>query len=112
MIEQDPRTLKPDEMEHYVPADRGTRVLGEADVLVVTGVTLIIAVNEHRARRVYDNVHGMVTVLKHMDEFDQARTILGEFRRTFPWTTVTSEPCDSLSIFERRSEATRTRDND
>jgi uncharacterized protein (DUF4213/DUF364 family) len=41
VIEQDPRTLKPDEMEHYVPADRGTRVLGEADVLVVTGVTLI-----------------------------------------------------------------------
>jgi uncharacterized protein (DUF4213/DUF364 family) len=41
VIEQDPRTLKPDEMAHYVPADRAAPVLREADVLVVTGVTLI-----------------------------------------------------------------------
>ena len=31
----------------------------------------------------------MVTVLKHLDEFEQARTILTEFIETFPWTTVT-----------------------
>lgn len=41
VIEQDPRTLKPDEMDHYVPAERAAPVLRKADVLVVTGVTLI-----------------------------------------------------------------------
>ena len=65
---------------------------------LVSGVALIIGVNEHRARQVYwDSVHSMVTVLKHLDEFGQARTILGEFKRTFPWTTVTKN-AHALSV--------------
>ncbi|RMG91845.1 MAG: Fis family transcriptional regulator [Candidatus Dadabacteria bacterium] len=41
VVEQDPRTLKPDELPHYVPAAEAGAVLGRADVLVVTGVTLV-----------------------------------------------------------------------
>jgi uncharacterized protein (DUF4213/DUF364 family) len=41
VIEQDPRTLKEDEMPHYVPATISADVLAEADVLVITGVTLL-----------------------------------------------------------------------
>ncbi len=41
VVEQDPRTLKPDELEHFVPADAADDVLARADVLVVTGVTLL-----------------------------------------------------------------------
>ncbi|NOY43867.1 MAG: DUF364 domain-containing protein [Deltaproteobacteria bacterium] len=41
VVEQDPRTLKPDELPHYVPAADARDVLARADVLVVTGVTLV-----------------------------------------------------------------------
>ncbi len=41
VVEQDPRTLRPDELEHFVPAGEADAVLGRADVLVVTGVTLL-----------------------------------------------------------------------
>ncbi len=41
VIEQDPRTLKGEELDHYVPAGESADVLSRADVLVVTGVTLI-----------------------------------------------------------------------
>ncbi len=41
VIEQEPKTLKEDEMSHYVPAEQSTEVIGKADVLIITGVTLI-----------------------------------------------------------------------
>lgn len=41
VIEQDPRTLKGDELKHYVPSDDCEEILRKADVLVITGVTLI-----------------------------------------------------------------------
>ncbi len=41
VIEQDPRTLREDELQHYVPADRSQEVISEADVLIITGVTLV-----------------------------------------------------------------------
>lgn len=41
VIEQDPRSLKDEELAHYVPADRAEAVIREADVLIVTGVTLV-----------------------------------------------------------------------
>ncbi len=41
VIEQDPQTLKDDEMHHFVPAKRSEETIAEADVLIVTGVTLI-----------------------------------------------------------------------
>jgi len=41
VIEQDSRTLKPDEMEHFIPAERSQEVIPKADVLIITGVTLI-----------------------------------------------------------------------
>jgi len=41
VIEQDSRTLRGEELEHYVLAERSAEVLGKADVLIITGVTLV-----------------------------------------------------------------------
>ncbi len=41
VIEQDPRTLKADEMAHFIPADKSKEIINKADVLIITGVTLI-----------------------------------------------------------------------
>jgi len=41
VIEQDPRTLKGDEMAHFIHADQSRQTIGAADVLIVTGVTLV-----------------------------------------------------------------------
>jgi uncharacterized protein (DUF4213/DUF364 family) len=41
VVEQDPRTLKGDEMQHFIPADRSAETVATADVLIVTGVTLV-----------------------------------------------------------------------
>jgi uncharacterized protein (DUF4213/DUF364 family) len=41
VLEQDPRTLKPDELPFYVPADRSSEAVPRADVLIATGVTLL-----------------------------------------------------------------------
>lgn len=41
IIEQDPLTLKSDEMDHFIPADRAEETIAAADVLIITGVTLI-----------------------------------------------------------------------
>lgn len=41
VLELDPRTLKPDELPHYVPAERAAEVLPEVDVFIATGTTLL-----------------------------------------------------------------------
>ena len=41
VIEQDPHTLKADEMAHYVPAENSIETIQRADVLFITGVTLV-----------------------------------------------------------------------
>jgi len=41
VLEQDPATLKPDEMPFYAPAERASEKVPQADVLIATGTTLI-----------------------------------------------------------------------
>ena len=41
VIEQDPKTLKGDELKHFIPADQSEETIATADVLIVTGVTLV-----------------------------------------------------------------------
>jgi len=41
VIEQDPRTLKADELAHFIPADQSRQIIAAADVLIITGVTLV-----------------------------------------------------------------------
>lgn len=41
VIELDPRTLKPDEMPFYISPEETAKVVPKADVLVITGTTLI-----------------------------------------------------------------------
>jgi len=41
VIEQDPQTLKADEMPHFIPADQSSETIAAADVLIITGVTLV-----------------------------------------------------------------------
>jgi uncharacterized protein (DUF4213/DUF364 family) len=41
VIEQDPNTLKEDEMAHFVPEEKSKEIISKADVLIITGVTLV-----------------------------------------------------------------------
>lgn len=41
ILEMDPRTLKGKELDHYLPAERAEEVVPYADLLVITGTTLI-----------------------------------------------------------------------
>jgi uncharacterized protein (DUF4213/DUF364 family) len=41
ILEQDPKTLREDELPHYVPEESSEEVLAKADVLIITGVTLV-----------------------------------------------------------------------
>ncbi len=41
VIEKEPETLTEDEMCHYVPAEEASGIINQADVLIITGVTLI-----------------------------------------------------------------------
>jgi len=46
VLEQDPATLKPDEMPYFRPAERAPEVVPQADVLLITGSTLVNATLE------------------------------------------------------------------
>ena len=37
----DPKTLKSDELKHFIPADQSEETIAAADVLIITGVTLV-----------------------------------------------------------------------
>lgn len=41
VLEMDPATLKGEELEHYLPAERFGEVVPDADLLVITGVTVL-----------------------------------------------------------------------
>lgn len=41
ILEQDPRTLKEREMPYYLPAEEAYKVVPDADLLVITGVTVL-----------------------------------------------------------------------
>jgi uncharacterized protein (DUF4213/DUF364 family) len=41
VIEQDPNALREEELPHYVPEENSQDVLNSADVLIITGVTLV-----------------------------------------------------------------------
>ena len=41
IIEMDPRTLKPDEMPYWVPVEQTAEVVPKADLLVITGTSLL-----------------------------------------------------------------------
>lgn len=41
VLEQDPRTLKPREMRYYAPAEQAANFVPQADLLVITGVTIL-----------------------------------------------------------------------
>jgi uncharacterized protein (DUF4213/DUF364 family) len=47
VLEQDPATLKPDELPFFRPAEAAPEVVPEADVLLVTGTTLLNDTLEH-----------------------------------------------------------------
>ncbi len=41
VIEKDPATLRPEEMVHFISAERSREIIAKADVLIITGVTLL-----------------------------------------------------------------------
>ncbi len=47
VLEMDPATLKPDELPYFRPADQAAEVLPSADVVLITGTTLLNDTLEH-----------------------------------------------------------------
>jgi uncharacterized protein (DUF4213/DUF364 family) len=47
VLEMDPATLKPDELPYFRPADQAADVLPSADVVLITGTTLVNDTIEH-----------------------------------------------------------------
>ena len=47
VLEMDPATLKPDELSYFRPADQADAVLPSADVVLITGTTLVNDTLEH-----------------------------------------------------------------
>ena len=41
VLEMDPATLRPEEMQFYVPSERAAEIVPEAEVLITTGTTLV-----------------------------------------------------------------------
>ncbi len=41
ILELDPRTLKEDELDHFVPVDKAHEALGQSDLIIITGTTII-----------------------------------------------------------------------
>ncbi|MBW2030040.1 MAG: DUF364 domain-containing protein [Deltaproteobacteria bacterium] len=41
VVEKDPGTLRGEEVDHYVPVDQCSDVIGKAEILVITGVTIL-----------------------------------------------------------------------
>ncbi|MBP7002775.1 DUF364 domain-containing protein [Amaricoccus sp.] len=90
VLEKDPATLKPHELPHFRPAEEAPAVVPEADVLIVTGTTLVndtlgelLALARPEARIVV--VGPTVTMIP--DAFFEARcNVLGGVRVTDPDT--------------------------
>lgn len=54
VLEIDPRTLKPEEMPHFRPADQAPAVVPSADVVLMTGTTLL-----------NDTLEGLLSLCRH-----------------------------------------------
>jgi uncharacterized protein (DUF4213/DUF364 family) len=88
VLEKDPSTLKPHEMAYFREADRAPEVVPEADVLIITGTTLIndtladlVALAKPSARIV---VVGPTVTMIPDAFFEQGCHILGGVRITDP----------------------------
>lgn len=60
VLELDPKTLKPDELPHYVPAERAADVLPHADVFITTGTALLNGTLEDLLRLLRPGVEAAV----------------------------------------------------
>lgn len=61
VLEQDPATLKGDELDHYLPPERAGEVIPQADLLMVTGVTLLNGTLEGLLEQVTPGTEVLVT---------------------------------------------------
>lgn len=84
VIEQDPRTLKGEEIPHYVPAEQSEQILRKADVLIITGVTLVNHTLEGILARAKDGaeiaVMGPTASLLPEPLFDRGVRVVGGVR--------------------------------
>lgn len=61
ILEQDKRTLKEDELEFYLPSERADEVIPNADLVVITGVTILNGTLEGLLKLVKENAQVIVT---------------------------------------------------
>jgi uncharacterized protein (DUF4213/DUF364 family) len=88
VLELDPTTLKPDELPHYVPADRAAEVIPRADVFIATGTTLLNGTLEGLLRLLRPGaeaaVIGPTATLLPDPYFRRGVTVVGGTRVTDP----------------------------
>ncbi|MCC7414370.1 MAG: DUF364 domain-containing protein [Gammaproteobacteria bacterium] len=84
VLELDPKTLKPDELPHYVPAERAADVLPDADVFITTGTTLLNGTLEDLLRLLRPGVEaaviGPTATLMPEPYFRRGVTVIGGTR--------------------------------
>lgn len=115
VLEQDAVTLKGEELEHYVPAERYVDVVPKADLLVITGVTIlnntltsILDIAKPGAEII---VTGPTASMDPGPLFDRGVTIVGGLRVTDADATldIISEAGSGYHMFGRCAERTVVR---
>jgi len=110
VLEMDPRTLKPDELPYFRPADQAAQVLPTADIVLITGTTLVNDTLEHLLAMCRPTTRVVVvgpTVGLLPDAFwRRGVTVLGGIRVTAPDTflDVLAEGGSGYHFFGRSAE--------
>jgi uncharacterized protein (DUF4213/DUF364 family) len=110
VLEMDPRTLKPDELPYFRPADQAAAVVPAADVVLMTGTTLLNDTLEGLLRLCRDDARVVIvgpTVSLLPDAYlRRGVDILGSIRVTAPdeFLDVLSEGGSGYHFFGRSAE--------
>jgi uncharacterized protein len=110
VLEMDPRTLKPDELQYFRPADQAAAVVPEADVVLITGTTLLNGTLEGLLSLCRDDARVVLigpTVSLLPDAYlRRGVDILGSIRVTAPdeFLDVLSEGGSGYHFFGRSAE--------
>ena len=110
VLEMDPATLKPDELPYFRPADQAAAVLPSADVVLITGTTLVNDTLEHLLKLCRSTARVVVigpTVGLLPDAFlRRGVDVLGGIRVTAPdaFLNVLAEGGSGYHFFGRSAE--------
>lgn len=108
VLEIDPKTLKPDELPYFRPADQAATVVPSADVLLIAGATLLndtleslLSLCRHDTR--------VVVVGQTVSLLPDAYLSIYPLGRTFSAACASPRPTHSLAFSRRAGPATPLR---